>query len=145
MIDRRTLGSWLSGPGRAPGAPEPGTRLGLPAAGSGSVARASRRVPALMVDWVCALLISYAFFDGDSWWTLGTFAVIQILTVGTVGSSPGHRLLGLQLRRVDGRYAGPLRAAVRTVLLCLVIPAVIYDTDLRGMHDRAAGTVLVRV
>jgi hypothetical protein len=34
---------------------------------------------------------------------------------------------------------------VRTVLLCLAIPALIWDADLRGLHDRAAGTMLVRV
>jgi hypothetical protein len=30
------------------------------------------------------------------------------------------------------------------VLLCIVIPAVIWDSDQRGMHDRLSGTVLVR-
>jgi len=39
---------------------------------------------------------------------------------------------------------GPLRAAVRTVLLCLVIPAVVWDDQGRSLHDRAAGTVIVR-
>ncbi len=145
MISRREMGSWLSGPTRAPDAQAPGVRLGLPAAGPGSVARLSRRVPALIVDWVCALLISHAFFDGDSLWTLGVFAIVQVLTLGTIGCSPGHRLFGLRLVRTNGGYAGPVPAVVRTLLLCLVIPAVFYDTDLRGMHDRAAGTVLVRV
>ncbi|MCU1514874.1 MAG: hypothetical protein JWO10_1964, partial [Microbacteriaceae bacterium] len=36
------------------------------------------------------------------------------------------------------------RPALRTVLLSLVIPAVIWDLDQRGLHDKAAGTVLVR-
>ncbi|MFE4466652.1 RDD family protein, partial [Oerskovia sp. NPDC056781] len=30
------------------------------------------------------------------------------------------------------------------VLLCLVVPAVVWDGDGRGMHDKAAGTVIVR-
>jgi hypothetical protein len=34
---------------------------------------------------------------------------------------------------------------VRTVLLCLAIPAFIWDRDQRGLHDRVAGTMLVRV
>jgi uncharacterized RDD family membrane protein YckC len=33
---------------------------------------------------------------------------------------------------------------VRTGLLLLVLPAVVYDRDGRGLHDRAAGTVVVR-
>ena len=32
----------------------------------------------------------------------------------------------------------------RTALLIVVIPAVIWDADQRGLHDKAAGTVLVR-
>jgi hypothetical protein len=31
------------------------------------------------------------------------------------------------------------------VLICLVIPAVIFDADQRGLHDRVRGTVLVRI
>jgi uncharacterized RDD family membrane protein YckC len=39
---------------------------------------------------------------------------------------------------------GFARGAVRTALLCLVIPAVVWDADGRGLHDKAAGTVIVR-
>jgi hypothetical protein len=33
---------------------------------------------------------------------------------------------------------------VRTALLCLVIPAIVVDRDGRGLHDRAAASVVVR-
>jgi hypothetical protein len=33
---------------------------------------------------------------------------------------------------------------VRTALLCLFFPALFSDSDGRGMHDRAAGTAIVR-
>jgi hypothetical protein len=33
---------------------------------------------------------------------------------------------------------------VRTVLLVLVVPAVVYDRDYRGLHDRASNAVVVR-
>ena len=36
-------------------------------------------------------------------------------------------------------------ALVRSLLLCLVIPAVIFDPDHRGLHDKAMNTVLVRM
>ena len=42
------------------------------------------------------------------------------------------------------RAPGLLRAAARTALLLLVVPAVVQDGDGRGLHDRAAGTVIVR-
>jgi uncharacterized RDD family membrane protein YckC len=122
----------------------PGSRLGLPAEGSGSVARPGRRLLAVTVDWVGCLLISAAFADGDPWVTLVVFALVNVLTLGTAGASPGHALLGMRLQRVGGGWPGPGPAAVRTVLLCLVVPAVVFDVDQRGLHDRAADTVLVR-
>lgn len=147
-MDRRALGSWLGGaPGAAPedGATGyPGERLGLPRTGSGSVARPGRRVVALAVDWGIALLVSHALLGGDPWATLGVFGVLQVLLVGTLGYGVGHRLVGLQVVRLGGGWAGPLRALVRTALVCLVVPAVVWDRDQRGLHDKAAGTVLVR-
>ena len=37
------------------------------------------------------------------------------------------------------------RALVRTVLLCLAVPPLIWDRDRRGLHDRAADTAVVNV
>jgi hypothetical protein len=34
---------------------------------------------------------------------------------------------------------------VRTLLLMLVVPAMIMDRDLRGLQDKAAGTVVVHI
>ncbi|MEJ5868143.1 RDD family protein [Pseudokineococcus sp. 5B2Z-1] len=122
----------------------PGRRLGLPREGSRSVARTGRRLGGVAVDWALALLVSNALLGGDPWVTLGVFALLHAVGVGTVGGSPGHLLLRLRVLRVDGAWPGPWRALVRTLLLCLVIPAAIWDADQRGMHDRLAGTVVVR-
>ena len=121
----------------------PGERLGLPREGAGSIARIGRRVGALFVDYGAAYLIS-GFWGWDSLAILGIFAIIQILFLPTLQGSPGHRLFGLRLVRADGAWAGLWRPVVRTVLLILVIPAVIWDADQRGLHDKAAGTILVR-
>ena len=122
----------------------PGERLGMPAVGSGSVARPGRRIAALAIDWAAAVLISIAFFAYDSFATLVVFAAVQILFLPTLGGSPGHRLVGLRLQLVGGGWVGLWRPIVRTALLVLVIPAVIWDADQRGLHEKAAGTVLVR-
>ena len=122
----------------------PGQRLGLPRTGPRSVARTGRRLAGVVVDWLLALLVSTALLDGDAWGTLGVFAVLHVVGVGTVGGAPGHLLLRMRVLRVDGAWPGPLRALVRTVLLCLVIPAAVWDADQRGLHDRFAGTVLLR-
>jgi uncharacterized RDD family membrane protein YckC len=122
----------------------PGRRLGRPEQGPGSVARPGRRLAAVAVDWAIALAISARFFGADSWSTLLVFGVMQVVLVGSLGSSIGHRLLGLQVVTLDGAWAGPLRALVRSALLCLAVPALIWNADQRGLHDQAAGTVLVR-
>ncbi|WP_232321778.1 RDD family protein [Microbacterium aurum] len=116
----------------------------MPAVGSGSVARPGRRIAALAIDWAAAVIISIAFFAYDSFATLVVFAAVQILFLPTLGGSPGHRLVGLRLQLVGGGWVGLWRPIVRTALLVLVIPAVIWDADQRGLHDKAAGTVLVR-
>lgn len=122
----------------------PGERLGMPEFGTGSVARPGRRLAALAIDWASAVLISVAFFSYDSLATLAIFAIVQIVFLPTLGGSPGHRLLGLRLQMLGGGWVGLWRPIVRTLLLVLVIPAVVWDADQRGLHDKAVGTVLVR-
>lgn len=109
------------------------------------MARPGRRLAAILIDWLLCYLIALPLFDGVQVAILGIFAVEQMVLVGTLGYSIGHRILGIQVQRLDGGAAGPLAAVVRTVLLCLVIPAVVFDADQRGLHDRAMGTILVRM
>ena len=56
----------------------------------------------------------------------------------------GKRLLGLRVVRLDGRPVG-LWALPRTILLMLVVPAMMMDRDLRGLQDKAAGTVVIQI
>jgi uncharacterized RDD family membrane protein YckC len=144
VVDRKDIGSWLSGPDTSGISKYPGERLGLPESGPGSIARAGRRIAAIMIDWGIALLISNFAFGGNSWATLAVFAVEQTLLVGTLGYSIGHRALGIAVVRPGGGVPGPLAALVRAVLLCLVVPAVIFDPDQRGLHDKAMNTLLIR-
>jgi uncharacterized RDD family membrane protein YckC len=152
MADRRTTGSWLEGPAsvtRAPG-DYPGRRLRLPEHGPGSVARFGRRLLALCLDWFLALLLARVVLRVEEWnalqWaTLAVFTVLNAALLGTLGGTVGHRLLGLKLVRLDGTEAGLARGTARAVLLSLAVPALIWDRDQRGMHDRLVGTVLRRV
>jgi uncharacterized RDD family membrane protein YckC len=158
VVSREDMGSWLEG---TPGGGQTGrgARLGLPPDGPGSLATLGRRVVALVVDWTLATLVAFLFFrpvaDGffesvsalPAWSQPLVFAIENVLLVSTLGFTVGHRLLGLRVRRVaePARMVGIGRALLRTVLLCLVVPAVVWDSDGRGLHDRAAGTVLVRI
>lgn len=122
----------------------PGERLGLPAEGPRSIGRFGRRILALVIDWGLAVLVSLAFFDYDPLANLVIFAAAQILFLTLLNGSIGHLAVGLRVVPLEGGWIGWWRPIVRTLLLCLVIPAVIWDRDQRGLHDKAAGTILVR-
>ncbi|WP_298228361.1 RDD family protein [Gryllotalpicola sp.] len=131
----------------------PGERLGLPETGRGSVARLGRRILALLVDGVIADLVTLAVFGGAAWgdpngptqWApLVVFTVLQILGILTIGGSIGHRLLGLRVAALPGTPPRWWRPVVRSLLLAVVVPALVWDSDQRGFHDKVAGTVLIR-
>ncbi|MFC8345277.1 RDD family protein [Streptomyces sp. NPDC057280] len=156
MDKREAIGSWLSGPRAA--AEEAGVdfgyrgqQLGLPEEGPGSIARPGRRLGALAVDWGMSVLIASQLITqgyetpATSNWALLVFFVMSVLTVGTIGFTPGKRLFGLRVVEVTTGQVKPLRALLRCVLLCLAVPALIWDRDGRGLHDRLAGTVEVRI
>jgi uncharacterized RDD family membrane protein YckC len=109
------------------------------------VARLGRRLSALILDWGLSLVLSRLVLHGNEWTTLGIFALLQALGVTAFNGSPGHLALGMRVTTLDGASAGPLRALGRAVLLSLAVPALIWDRDQRGLHDRFVGTVLRRV
>jgi len=130
----------------------PGQRLGRPKQGAGSVAGWGRRLLALALDWAASLLVVSAFIGNDVWtgqglvvWAplVALFVQLTVLT-GLVGASVGQRLLGIGVVMLDGRPPGLGRAAVRSLLICLALPPMVFDRDWRGLHDLAAGTVVVR-
>jgi RDD family len=155
-VDKReALGSWLDGPRAAAeqmGADfgYRGERLGLPREGSGSIAPVGRRIAALFVDWALCLLIAYGLLAHGSLqaaenWTFAIFGVVSLLALATAGTTPGKRLLRLRVVRLDGGRPGLGSVLLRTVLLLLVVPAAVWDRDTRGMHDKAARSVEIRM
>lgn len=154
VVDRRQLGSWLSGPGslsEAAGvdAGYPGKRLGLPEDGSNSVAGLSRRFAATFIDWVIASLIARAIVLHPSpaqrlWLAPAVFAVMNLALVSTIGAGIGGRILGTRVARLDGANPNVVTVAIRTLWLLPLIPALWSDRDYRGLHDRLAGCVVVQ-
>lgn len=72
------------------------------------------------------------------------YGEVLILT-SLQGASAGQRFLRMRIVRVSDRGRVPVLAVVvRSILLFLVVPPAIYDRDGRGLHDRAAGTVVIR-
>ncbi|MFJ8627415.1 RDD family protein [Kitasatospora sp. NPDC093550] len=155
MDTREALGSWIDGPKAAAekmGADfgYRGERLGLPEEGPGSLAGPGRRIGALFVDGWLVALISYGLIArGDAveanLWTSPLFFLVAALLLATTGTTVGKRLFGLRVVRLDGGRATIPQVLLRTLLLCLVVPPLVWDRDTRGLHDKAVGTVEVRI
>ena len=155
----RWTGTWLSGLAAAgvdtmPEGGWRGRRLGLPREGAGAVATTGSRLAAFLLDVLAGALIggliTALLVDPTplqrSLSSNGAFALEVVLLTALTGQSLGMRALGIRVVRVADREGPPgfLPAALRTALLMLVLPAVVTDRDGRGLHDKAAGTVVVR-
>ena len=111
-----------------------------------SVPSLGRRFLALMVDWVLCLLAAGIFANPSrvAWPPVAILILEYTFFVGLFGQTPGMRLARIRCVSVaDGRPVGVLRGFLRGVLLALLVPALIMDKDRRGLHDRAAGTIVV--
>lgn len=98
---------------------------------------------AIVIDWLASTAVSIGFFAGDPLATLLIFAITTLVLQATLGSTIGHRLVGVGTRTEHGTVPGLGRALVRTVALCLVLPPVITDAHGRGLHERWSGTHVV--
>ncbi|WP_026256781.1 RDD family protein [Actinopolymorpha alba] len=131
-----------------------GQRLGLPATGRGALAGWGARIAALLIDWLVANLAAFALVRDAAIWQapvtavdflpLAVFGLETWLMTAFVGASIGQRVRHLVVARLDGQPVGLVRGFVRAALVLLVVPVLIVDADGRGLHDRLAGTVLVR-
>lgn len=141
-----TLAPGASTPGSGTPAEEsyPGERYGLPEKGPGSVAGIGSRVVALLIDWLLCELIAVAAFHTE-YLTIAVFAVETYLLTALTGFTVGKRLLSIRVVRIDGHPVGFLRGLVRLVLFLCVVPPLVYDSDARGLHDRGAKTIVIRV
>ncbi len=146
MVERKDIATWLEGPGRRPRAPGSyaGQRLGLPEQGRGSIAGFGPRLVAYLVDAMACSLIAAGLLR-DQAFTLPVFALEVAALTWLASGSAGQLVRGLRVVRLDGKPVGLPRALLRTLLLCLLVPAVVWDRDGRGLHDRAVGTVVIHL
>ena len=133
-----------------------GARLGLPAQGPGSLASQGARLGALLIDCVASGLVAAAFvaifgthtdtasrLPGN--WSQVPFALDYVLGLLVAGRTLGMYFVGLRVVRIDRQRAvTPLQAVIRTVLLMLLVPALIWDRDGRGLQDRFTDTAVIR-
>lgn len=108
-----------------------------------------RRFSALMLDWIMCLGIAAVFTPkapgaAQFFPLLLLFGEVSLMTALT-GSSAGQRIL--RLRVVDDQTGGPvrpLRILARTLLICLVVPA-IMTTNGRGFHEVLTHTNVIQI
>lgn len=128
----------------------PGHRLGLPETGPGSAAGWGRRFGALFIDWLASNFVAYVLIGVtgvdllQEWLTLAVFFAEVSLFTGLVGGSFGQLAVRVGIARLDGQPVTILNAMVRTALICLVIPPLVFNPDRRGIHDLVAGTIALQ-
>ena len=143
-------------PAAAAGSTYPGERLGLPPSGPGSVAGWGRRFAALAIDWVAStlaagLVFGYQWFGataGEQGWVglspVFVFVLEATLLTALAGGSFGQLALRVVVVRIDNKPVTVLHAFLRSLLICLVIPPLVFNRDQRGLHDLAVNTVTLR-
>lgn len=101
-----------------------------------------RRLGGLFIDWFMAVGLGNLFFGGDAIAISLLFIGVTTISIIVLGATLGHLIFGMQLTRLDGSRPGLWRPLVRQLLLMLVLPAAVWDTDHRGGHDIIAGLAL---
>ncbi len=114
-----------------------------------------RRLAAITIDWLASYAIAFAFFadggsyaeriEGTRFLTPLIFVAEYAILIALTGASFGHRLLKMKV--VDFNHGGLpsiRQALIRTGLMALVITAITYDEDGRGIHERFSQTKLTR-
>jgi uncharacterized RDD family membrane protein YckC len=103
------------------------------------------------LDWTAGILVTHLAFpdlvygsESFAAATLGVFAIEVTLLTAATGSSFGYKIVGIKLISISPASVRFLKVLVRTALLCLVVPALIWDRDGRGLHDKAVGTITMR-
>ncbi len=99
-----------------------------------------------MIDWILCLFVA-GLIDRPP--ATGLWADLILIAeygffLGLFGQTPGMRVARIRcVSIVHGRAVGIPRALLRGLLLVLIVPALIIGQSGRGLHDRAAGSIVV--
>ena len=108
-----------------------------------------RRIAALVIDWAASTFVTVGIIGlGDylddpnsGWFVLGVFAVEVTLLTTLAGGSFGQLLTGVRVLTTAGRPLNLLMALARTLLICVVIPPLVFKQETgRGLHDLWTGS-----
>jgi uncharacterized RDD family membrane protein YckC len=106
-----------------------------------------RRIVALLIDWAASTLVVVAIVGWDRYSESGAnvlplvvFWLESAVGVALAGASFGQLVTGIRVHRTDGRPLGLLGALLRQLLVCLVVPPLVFRPDGRGLHDLWTGS-----
>ena len=101
-----------------------------------------RRIAALCLDWAASTGVAFAILgpggwsgSGSQWLPLAVFWLESSFGVALAGASFGQALLRIRVQTLDRRPLSLLRALQRQLLVCLVVPPLVFREDGRGLHD----------
>ncbi|MEO6473266.1 MAG: RDD family protein [Aeromicrobium sp.] len=111
-----------------------------------------RRLGALFIDWFIAVFSSAGIVHThvlpesplENLIVTGFFVVEVSVLTGLLGASVGKRLMGLAVVNEKGGTIGVPRALLRSLLICMVFPVLLQTDHRRGLHDVAAGSIVIR-
>ena len=132
-----------------------GESIGLPQSGSGSLSTTGPRLGAFVVDALASALVAALFVHHHGSHLRRQAARLLEPDPARAGLRRRHARrrphaghvpvrAAAGPRRPRGARSIPWRAVVRTLLLFLLVPAVVFDRDGRGLHDRLTDTAVVR-
>jgi uncharacterized RDD family membrane protein YckC len=108
-----------------------------------------RRIIALILDWAASTLVTvgiigpgdYVNNPNSGWVVLGVFAVEVSLLTTLTGGSFGQLLARVRVLTTQGRPLSLLMAVARTLLICVVVPPLVFKPGSgRGLHDLWTGS-----
>jgi len=109
-----------------------------------------RRMLGVLIDWLMSYAIAIGFFVEFGESSMGAvvflvFTAQYLIFAALGGATPGHRIMGLKIVRFsDGHMPTPIQALIRTSLLVIILTAITFDQNGRGINERLSNTVLVK-
>jgi uncharacterized RDD family membrane protein YckC len=99
-----------------------------------------RRIGALTVDWLASYAVAFFILRDVQHPAFGALTLIifvleAAIGVALSGSSFGQTVAKIQVRHPDGRPLTLFGALLRQLLICLVVPPLVFRPDGRGLHD----------
>ncbi|HET6167820.1 MAG TPA: RDD family protein [Marmoricola sp.] len=100
----------------------------------------SRRVVALVVDWLASYGVTFFILQDIQHPAFATLTIIVFwlessFGVALTGASFGQAMTRIRVHTLDGKPLSLFRALQRQLLVCLVVPPLVFRPDGRGLHD----------